>query len=90
MKFSYKILGLALLMMTTTVTAQNKAYLDKTKPIEERVRLLMNEMTLEENRKAFDEMCELLVRNYDLGRTESSTKRTLGSRIKDKLLGTTE
>lgn len=48
MKFSYKILGLALLMMTTTVTAQNKAYLDKTKPIEERVRLLMNEMTLEE------------------------------------------
>ena len=48
MKFSYNILGIVLLMMTTTVTAQNKAYLDKTKPIEERVRLLMNEMTLEE------------------------------------------
>lgn len=58
----------------------------------ENIRRLKNffEMTLEENRKAFDEMCELLVRNYDLGRTENGTKRTLGSLLKNKLLGTEE
>lgn len=48
MKLSLKTLGVALLMVTISTAAQNKAYLDQSKPIEERVRLLMSEMTLEE------------------------------------------
>ncbi|WP_445455168.1 beta-glucosidase BglX [Flavobacterium sp. HNIBRBA15423] len=37
-----------LLAVITTMNAQKKAYLDTTKPIEERISLLMKEMTLEE------------------------------------------
>ncbi len=33
---------------TTTINAQKKDYLDSNKPIEERIDLLMNQMTLEE------------------------------------------
>lgn len=36
------------LFAVTTMNAQNKAHLDKTKPIEERIDLLMKQMTLEE------------------------------------------
>ena len=35
-------------LILTSMNAQNKAYLDKSKPIEERVNLLLKEMTLEE------------------------------------------
>lgn len=37
-----------LFFATTTMNAQTKAHLDKTKPIEERIALLMQQMTLEE------------------------------------------
>ena len=36
------------LFAVTTMNAQNKSHLDKTKPIEERIDLLMKQMTLEE------------------------------------------
>ena len=42
------ILGILLITAITNMNAQKKAHLDKTKPIEERISLLMKEMTLEE------------------------------------------
>ena len=36
------------LFAITTMNAQNKSHLDKTKPTEERIDLLMKQMTLEE------------------------------------------
>ncbi|TRX41279.1 beta-glucosidase BglX [Flavobacterium restrictum] len=41
-------IGLFALFTSTTMIAQNKSYLDKTKPTEERIDLLMKQMTLEE------------------------------------------
>ena len=38
----------SVMTMNSALNAQNKAYLDKSKPIEERVNLLLKEMTLEE------------------------------------------
>ncbi|MDR6966063.1 beta-glucosidase [Flavobacterium arsenatis] len=42
------ITGIFTLFTLTSMNAQNKAHLDKKKPIEERISLLMKEMTLEE------------------------------------------
>ena len=42
------IAGLLALFTTGTMNAQEKPHLDKTKPIEERIDLLMKQMTLEE------------------------------------------
>ncbi|MBW4360209.1 beta-glucosidase BglX [Flavobacterium taihuense] len=41
-------IGLYTLLTIGTINAQKKSYLDKTKPIEERINLLMKQMTLEE------------------------------------------
>ncbi|TDP58282.1 beta-glucosidase BglX [Flavobacterium dankookense] len=43
-----KTISILTLFAITTMNAQNKAHLDKTKPIEERIDLLMKQMTLEE------------------------------------------
>ena len=42
------ITGIFTLITIGTMNAQKKPHLDKTKPIEERISLLMKEMTLEE------------------------------------------
>lgn len=43
-----KTISILTLFAITTMNAQNKAHLDKTKPIEERIDLLLKQMTLEE------------------------------------------
>ena len=43
-----KIIGLITLLAISTMNAQQKAHLDTKRPLEERITLLMNEMTLEE------------------------------------------
>lgn len=43
-----KIISIFTLFAITTMNAQNKAHLDKTKPIEERIDLLLKQMNLEE------------------------------------------
>jgi beta-glucosidase len=43
-----KTISIFMLFAITTMNAQNKAHLDKTKPIEERIDLLLKQMTLEE------------------------------------------
>jgi beta-glucosidase len=48
MKKNTIITGIFTLFTLTSMNAQNKAHLDKKKPIEERISLLMEEMTLEE------------------------------------------
>ncbi|HOO50538.1 MAG TPA: patatin-like phospholipase family protein [Alphaproteobacteria bacterium] len=61
----------------------------------ENLRRLKNffEITLEENRKSFNEICEILVKNYDESRksvksSEKESKTTsIGDKIKSKLLG---
>lgn len=58
----------------------------------ENLRRLKNffEMTLEENRKPFDDMCQLLVRNFDSKKTDpldDNTPPTLKQRLRNKILG---
>lgn len=54
----------------------------------ENLRKLRNffEMTLEENRKSFDTICELLVSNYEADQ-EPQDSSSLGKKIRKKLLG---
>jgi beta-glucosidase len=48
MKSNYLVLLGIILLTTTKITAQKKDYLDSKKPVEERIDLLMQQMTLEE------------------------------------------
>ncbi len=48
MKSTKAIMGMFALLLVVHVNAQQKAYLDRKKTIEERITLLMNQMTLEE------------------------------------------
>ena len=48
MKITHKLLKLLCMAAIFNINAQDKSYLDKKKPIEERINILMKQMTLEE------------------------------------------
>ncbi|UJF29584.1 beta-glucosidase BglX [Kaistella sp. 97-N-M2] len=48
MKLNKTLTGIATFLLMTQLNAQNKSYLDQSKPLEERISLLLKEMTLEE------------------------------------------